>query len=417
MIKSTIDFCESLSQLVSSNTISALEIDSYLKELEAKIVNNYTSSLPNQEEEEKLVKSMIKLGRFLIKSEAGNSIWDKLISKSCEWHQQEGRFVEKEIHEYLIKNCFFNSSQALNLIYSSLIFVFKYQNVGDVNLFMSLIDSISKAQNKRLIILCTDRLRSRLGKVSGLRVTPIFLDNDIIYNTLNKVGYRLQKCLPGKICSVYRDNIPNKFNNSIIQKKVEGLDERKIRLGLSSDIKPAPPIYTLSDMHKYFMLFEDLNLKYKNTIIICPFTRALGSRYEINTVKSPWILGLKELISKAKAKGFTVFLNDVGDRRWQEAADYLHENDVKRHDIPLSQIVTFANLCGYVVTMRSGICELLRYSNSKLFIAYPAEIEYERFGLKSLTGAPLPEYTVEQVIDLDEKSSIENFLKLPLELS
>ena len=291
--------------------------------------------------------------------------------------------------------------------------MFRYQNVGDVTIFTSLVERVSISFQNRIIVLLAKGLEQRVELRSNQRVTYIFLETDIIYEKLFRIGYRLQKAIPGKICCVYKDHTVSKFpkvSNGLI-----GLGHRKTKLGLSPDTKTDSPLAQAVDINEAFKKFKDLRLKYKKTIAIFPFSRSIDSRHGTNEITSPWMVGLKRLIYQAKEKDIFIFLNIAGKPEWEKNAEHLVCDNVRVSDIPLEQIIVFASLCGYVLTIRSGICELLRYADSKLFIAYPSEKEYQNFNLKSLTETPLPECTIEEVIDLENEASIDAFLNLPMQ--
>ena len=408
MLDLAAETCKNLHE--SQNPIYKKCVSKKLREISEQIIFQYQHNVLSQPEQ--LMIKLTTLGNILQKSKSGEELWSSFISDSSDWHYDISCLVNSSVAKILEEKCFFTPFQAKSILKSSLIFVFRFLNVGDVTIFTSLVNQVSISCQNRIIVLLAKGLEQRVEFKSNQRVTYIFLETNVIYEKLDRIGYILQKAIPGKICSVYKYNAVGKFPKV---SSVIGLGHRKSRLGLSLDTKTDSPLCRAVDVNKTFQKFKDLRLEYKKTIAIFPFSRYVDSRHGTNEINSPWMIGLKHLINQAKEKNISIFLNVVGDPKWQKSAEYLVDENVQIFDIPLQQIIVFASLCGYVLTIRSGICELLRYADSKLFIAYPHKQEYHNFNLKSLTETPLPECTIEEVIDLENQSSIDAFLNLPMQ--
>ncbi len=173
-------------------------------------------------------------------------------------------------------------------------------------------------------------------------------------------------------------------------KNINLLDICKLTLNLDFKAEISMPVieekYRISAQKK----FKNLNLRQGKTVIIAP---------EARTVQ---VLGLsfwKELVKELKEKGYDVFLNAVDKDSIFDGVEY--------EFIRFAEIIPFANLCGHVISVRSGLCDVLAVLDCRLHVIYPGQ-QYYKF---SLNGMFESNNIREYVLDDNEQSLKELILK------
>lgn len=144
-------------------------------------------------------------------------------------------------------------------------------------------------------------------------------------------------------------------------------DTYKLLLGLDMHVRPKKPVFTASAKQEAKDLFQHYELLESKTVIICPRANSV-----VELSDSVW----RDLADVIVAIGLKpVFMNsNIGNANYQCV------------EFPLSCAVEFCNLAGYVVSLRSGFCDLIATSTSRRVIIYPDEVWY---GGKLIVGCGL----------------------------
>jgi len=137
------------------------------------------------------------------------------------------------------------------------------------------------------------------------------------------------------------------------------IDLYKIILKIPMDSVLERPVINskliLSAKHK----FRSFNLKKNKTIILAPEANSSGM---VNT--SFWI----KLSKNLKEAGWTVCTMSQNPRNYIKGTIKIN--------FDLSEAIPFSEEAGYVISVRSGLCDLLAFSRANLKIIYPDEYSY-----------------------------------------
>jgi len=173
-------------------------------------------------------------------------------------------------------------------------------------------------------------------------------------------------------------------------KNINLLDICKLTLNLDFKAEISMPVidekYRISAEEK----FKNHHLRQGKTVIIAP---------EARTVEVLGVSFWKELVKELKEKGYDVFLNAIDKDSIFDGVEY--------EFVSFGEIIPFANLCGHVISVRSGLCDILAVSDCRLHVIYPRQ-QYYKF---SLNGMFEKETIQEYVMGADNKNAIEAILK------
>jgi hypothetical protein len=137
-------------------------------------------------------------------------------------------------------------------------------------------------------------------------------------------------------------------------------------------------------------LFKKLDLKQNQTVLIAPEAKSCQALDEIfcqNICR-----GLRE-------KGYDVFLNLTS---FANKVSY-----AKSTFLPLSIAMPFCDLCGHVVAIRSGFCDVISSTKAKLHIIYRDQCYKNVFPIKDIaTSDNIKEYVMDQTSKEDLAESI-----------
>lgn len=139
-------------------------------------------------------------------------------------------------------------------------------------------------------------------------------------------------------------------------KKVHLLDAYRAVLKLDHKLellKPRPLFE--AEVTAANFIFENYSLEPEKTVFIAPSAVSILSFPE-----SFW----NALYEKFLAEGFKVVINAPPDGEQQN-------KNIINLSMPFDQLIAFANLCAGVVSVRSGLCDLLSLYNINLIVLYP----------------------------------------------
>ena len=170
------------------------------------------------------------------------------------------------------------------------------------------------------------------------------------------------------------------------------LEQLKETVGISPDVS----IIHHKSKEKYKdrakELFRNLELKLNKTVLLST---------EAKSCKSLDEAFIRKLCENLKENGYDVFLNIT---KSNENASY-----AKSIFLPLTIAREFCDLCGYVVAVRSGFCDLISNTNARLHIIYPDKIFQRVFPMKEkATSDYINEYFLDEASKEDLIESICN---------
>lgn len=144
------------------------------------------------------------------------------------------------------------------------------------------------------------------------------------------------------------------------------LEMIKSLLGLSLVTKPVPPLPVSNSIKEAKKLFKSMNLTRGKTVLIAPFAKSYPHKLSENW----WSL----VVSKLLNEGFKV-VNNIASGVSFSSKDIRDNVDFIEGSIPLvipiGLVIPFAELCGSFIGVRSGLCDLLAFSNTNKIIIYP----------------------------------------------
>lgn len=132
------------------------------------------------------------------------------------------------------------------------------------------------------------------------------------------------------------------------------LDTYKNYIGLNPFTMPARPRIGIKSRQNAKRKFHRLGLKVGKTVVIFP-----NANTHMIKNKGFW----RKISAALKNHGFSVISNSKRGEKNISGIDYV--------DLELNEILPFVELAGYIISIRSGICDLLASSNATKFILYP----------------------------------------------
>lgn len=139
---------------------------------------------------------------------------------------------------------------------------------------------------------------------------------------------------------------------------------------LSAQTQFMPPNYPKLSDADYVKLAEQFGLDVSKIVILAPYTITM-QEYDYTSL-------FTELASKLAEQGFAVYTNTT-DERVIEGTKVLYTD--------FNQIVSLAqNEKLWVISVRSGLCDLLRFANCHLTVLYPSQFWKDMFSIKKMFG-------------------------------
>ena len=144
-------------------------------------------------------------------------------------------------------------------------------------------------------------------------------------------------------------------------------DTYKFMLGLDMWVQPKKPVPLATTLQEAQAVFDRYNLVAGKTVIICPRANSV-----VEIADEIWT-GLATTLASSGL--IPVFMNsDAGG------------NTHQRIEFPLSCAIEFCNLAGYMISLRSGFCDLTASATCRRVVIYPDEMWY---GGKLIVGCGL----------------------------
>lgn len=155
---------------------------------------------------------------------------------------------------------------------------------------------------------------------------------------------------------------PNYINNGYFTqllgyKDINLIDIYKIILNLDINVKLALPTATKMPSKRQIASYDDLGIRPGQAVLLCP---EANSTTPLNI--ETWIRVSKYYLKK----GYKVFTSVIHPEN--------HIPGTLPIKLTIGEIRTFAEYAGRVVSLRSGICDILSGTNCKLQVIYPNSI-------------------------------------------
>lgn len=140
-------------------------------------------------------------------------------------------------------------------------------------------------------------------------------------------------------------------------------------MGVAPDVPVAAPVSDPCAVRRAEERFAVLGVPRGRTVILAPHANTIGSLPD-----RWWIDAARHL----RGAGFSVLVNGANNAR---SFDH-HKNGVSgtldglegtEVHIPLDEMIPFAELAGFFLGVRSGLCDLVAFAKARLAVLYPSE--------------------------------------------
>jgi len=171
--------------------------------------------------------------------------------------------------------------------------------------------------------------------------------------------------------------------------KLNFLEANKLMFRLPLDSKPLKPKINKSQKKEVLDMFNRMDLPVGKTVILCPHANAVDTKIICTDF---W----NKLSKSLNKKGLTICVN-------MPRNDLYLENTIPIN-FPLRMAIQVAETAGYVISIRSGFCDLISSAKSKLNVLYPYDAKFfERFSLKKMNLSDSAfEYEINKYSNEDE---------------
>lgn len=244
-------------------------------------------------------------------------------------------------------------------------FIFNVGQMGDVYLVCSLMKSFKEDASANLGISTV-----RVGiPAKYLPLAKMFLSDDEIF--FLPENYRKMTAEFFSLFSGFSPGVPilahpkfltylndgKKRISRFLADKMKSMNHFITMLDLPSETKPAVPCISKEACDKAEKFVRDNRIDLGKSVLICPHANSIDtSKFDRNF----WIW----LIEQLKNKGLHVYRN-IGPEGSKD------DWGVRDLDIPLDIVFPVVDSMGFVVSVRSGLCDVLLNSDAKKIILYP----------------------------------------------
>lgn len=240
------------------------------------------------------------------------------------------------------------------------------RGIGDSILFCTLLAEFRKNNpNKKIKLIISDSQSSILCAFSNCYDELIALPKKqierLIYNQAHNLYYEADN---------FKYIIPADAIIWLGYKNLRLLDLYRISLGLEENVKPVFPDFEVKSANVVeFIRVHDI--KENRSIILAPHSYSVSE-----TSFTAW----NEIVLQLKHKGYAVITNAQNGEK--------HLDNTISYSGSLFELCELAQYCGYVISQRSGLCDLMALLNIKLFVVYPdleslKHYTFEGMGLKA----------------------------------
>jgi hypothetical protein len=289
-----------------------------------------------------------------------------------------------KIKKYFLRNCFITRELIIWYVRrvvrpkSDEIVLISPYPLGETYLFCSLLDSFKLKYNVQSVVFISDRKYH-----SGIfEMYDNGIDRYYIFPHLSEQSFRgFTEIKKGTFYMIRGDRELNENFLSHLKK------------GVGVDMNSKVRHHQIKDEHKAKAkdLFDMLGLTQNKTVFLSP---------EASSHKQLDKSFCTEISDRLKGKGYDVFLNIT-------CADNMIPS-VKSAFLPLFIATPFSDLCGHVIAIRSGLCDLISGSMTNFHIIYWDKEFQQKFSLKDIVVSKcINEYVVGE---LSEKEVIDSII-------
>jgi len=239
-------------------------------------------------------------------------------------------------------------------------------NSGEAYLICSMIDSFKRKHDvDKVILIGGKRYHQQIYEMFAHKIDRyFFVEEENLYRpkyhlSVKKGTFFLST--NGLWCTLIDYGIPH-------------FDVVKICAHLGKEAELSLPLiqekYQISAKDK----FDRLSLTKNKTVLISP--EAISAKL---LPQEFW----QKICEKLRVKGYDVFLNIMDQKNAIEG--------VKTDYLNFSEAFLFAQMCGHVIALRSGFCEVISNANANFHIVYSG-LSHSTYGMKSIIKKNLTEY-------------------------
>lgn len=247
---------------------------------------------------------------------------------------------------------------------------------------------IVKAEHKQVMEFYQNR-NCELIFVSSLQAKLV----RTYFNAASRYSSRLHFCLPDKTLYVWN---PEWVQRALVLGLLSGY---KRELSLPTTVRFMVPEYPKLTHEQREALMHQYGIMPGKTVVLAPYSTTLAM--------FDYTVLFTKLADALNAKGYRVLTNTT-DERTIAGTDAFHA-DI--HDL----VCLAQDQDLWVISVRSGLCDLLRFANCKLSVFYPTEFYQNLFSIERIFGKRerlsekivLPESTALEMI-LSEEVGNEN---------
>jgi hypothetical protein len=246
-----------------------------------------------------------------------------------------------------------------------------FAGIGDQMLWLSLLPEFRRRADREVEVYCQDRSSTLAGMYAGRAFDRLIKIPDLSDRAMRLLKSR-NELLPGRAQLAWHDCYAEDDLKYLFGKDQSNGDLVRELLMLPADAPMHAPACTDADRRAAIEHMHRLNLPIGNTVLLAPWARSLFN------LPMPW---WEALVRVLLAHGFMVATN-IGNRG--RSLDPRGEGQTLETlpgtvavDIPLTQAIPFAELCGYFIGIRSGLCDLLAFANVRSLVVccYPRKFE------------------------------------------
>lgn len=228
-------------------------------------------------------------------------------------------------------------------------------HIGDIYIIFLYFKEYVKVHDiKNIKIICAKGIVQQIAKIFGIRDICLILKEKEIYHLIQYAIFSNASDKKIGMLHYHGFYTTHHFNETSLNLTAF------IRLvyELPQYIQPKAPIeiYNSKENLRYVeKIFFDYNLRKHKTVILFPYAKS------VPTIKEEF---WKKLVDELLSKGFTVCTNSSG----------ITEPAIKGTIAvccKLTALREFVEAAGYMVALRSGICDLLSFANAKKIVIYP----------------------------------------------
>jgi hypothetical protein len=260
-------------------------------------------------------------------------------------------------------------------------------NLGETYLFCAMLESFKRKYNIRKVVLISDKKYHQ-------DICALFEDRNIRCCTcsgLQERPFRVFREVRAGSLYYMHDN-DGQSVATLAQKRISYIQHLKITAGLDADTAIVPHEISDQDRAGAKEIFNRLELKPNKTVLLSP---------EANSCPPLDEQFCQNMCDELQKKRYDVFLNVIGENHGIRSA--------KSAFLPLRLAAPFSDLCGLVVAMRSGFCEVISGSRARFHVLYPDRPLQMVYSLKDvITSDCLREYVLNEI---PQKDRIDQVIK------